>query len=288
MIQKLLIGLVFLSSLLFSSEVLVKVNNQTITTKDANEFLSVIAPNTTYDTLQEDEKDIIKNRLIDKVLFVEVALMEGIDKTKEFNNTMAHIIEQRPEFSKQIDKIKEELVINMWLNTQMDGIIVSASEAKRFYDKNQEKFISKASMHARHILVASKDKANEIIDDLKSLSGSSLKDQFISLAKSESTGPSGVNGGDLGTFFKGQMVPEFSSAVWSLKKGELTKEPVKTKFGYHVIYLEDKFKATTTTFEDVKDKIVSLLTGEQFQNKITDIATELRANAKIIDISEGK
>lgn len=282
MFQKLLISLVFFSSILFSSDILVKVNNQDITKQDANEFLSMISSGVTYDSLETNEQNMIKNRLIDKVLFVEVALKEGIDKSKEFNDSIAQILEQRPDFSSQIDKIKEELVINMWLKTQMDGIIVSASEAKKFYDENQEKFIAKAARHARHILVDTQESASKIIDNLKSLNGEKLKEKFISLAKSDSVGPSGPNGGDLGIFTKGQMVPEFSKAVWNLKEGELTKEPVKTKFGYHVIYLEDKFEETKTTFDNVKDKIVSLLTNEQFQDKITDIATELRANANII------
>lgn len=288
MFKKLLLSLVFLTSILFSSDILVKVNNHNITKSDANEYISMLSPGITYDSLASHEQGIIKNRLIDKVLFVEVALKEGIDKSKEFNNHIAKILEKRPEFSAQIEKIKEELIINLWLQTQMEGIIVSASEAKKFYEDNKDDFISKASMHARHILVDTKEAANKIIEKLNSSKKSDVKNKFIEIAKSDSIGPSGVNGGDLGIFVKGQMVPEFSKAAWSLSKGELTKEPVKTQFGYHVIYLEDKFEETTTLFENVKEKIVAVLKNNHFQNKITDIATELRANAKIIDISEEK
>jgi len=113
--------------------------------------------------------------------------------------------------------------------------------------------MQKASAHARHILVKTEEEAKKIIEALKGLKGEALKKKFIELAKSKSTGPSGPQGGDLGTFTKGQMVPEFSKAVWALKPGEITTAPVKTQFGYHVIYLEDKKEAQPTPYEKVKE-----------------------------------
>ena len=110
-----------------------------------------------------------------------------------------------------------------------------------------------------------------------------LKTKFIDLAKTKSTGPSGPKGGDLGTFAKGQMVPEFSKAVWALENGQMTMVPVKTQFGYHVIYLETKSEAAATPYEQVKDKIITSLKQQQFSAKITQVAKELKSKAKIVE-----
>ena len=171
----------------------------------------------------------------------------------------------------------------MWMKAQMDSAVVSDSEAKSFYDKNKDKFMQKASVHARHILVKEEKEAQAVIDEMKSLKGDALKNKFVELAKAKSTGPSGPKGGDLGSFSKGQMVPEFSKAVWGLKVGEITTTPVKTQFGYHVIYLEDKADAKTSDYDKVKDKIIASLKQQQFASKITQIAKELKSKATIVD-----
>jgi parvulin-like peptidyl-prolyl isomerase len=82
------------------------------------------------------------------------------------------------------------------------------------------------------------------------------------------------------------MVPEFSKAAWELKKGEMTKKPVKTQFGYHVIYLEEKMDPKPLTYDQVKDKIIASLKQKQFAVKISEMAKELKAKAKIVDAAK--
>jgi len=82
------------------------------------------------------------------------------------------------------------------------------------------------------------------------------------------------------------MVPEFSKAVWALKVGQMTTKPVKTQFGYHVIYLEGKAEAKPTPYEQVKEKIIVSLKQKQFSAKITEVAKELKSKAKIVDSSK--
>ena len=82
------------------------------------------------------------------------------------------------------------------------------------------------------------------------------------------------------------MVPEFSKAAWALNNGEITTEPVKTQFGYHVIYLETKSDAQPTPYESVKDKIITSLKQKQFASKIAEVAKELKSKAKIVDMSK--
>ncbi len=266
-----LLAVALCTTSMVASDVLVTVNGKNITKQDAEAFVNATAPNAHFEKLSKAQQQMIKERLIEKTLFTELAKQEGIDK--------------KPEFKRNMEKIKEELLVNMWMKEQMDNAVVSDSEAKEFYNKNKQKFMQKASAHARHILVKTEEEAKKIIDALKGLKGEALKQKFIELAKSKSTGPSGSQGGDLGTFTKGQMVPEFSKAVWALKPGEITTAPVKTQFGYHVIYLEDKKEAQPTPYEKVKENIIASLKQKQFASKITEVAKELRKKAKIVDLS---
>jgi len=267
-----ILALSIIASSALASDILVTVNGKNITKQDAQTFVAAQAPQANFADLKPEEKKMITDRLVEKQLFTELAAKEGIDK--------------KPEFKRNMDKIKEELLVNMWMKEQMDNAVVSDSEAKDFYDKNADKFMGKATMHARHILVDTEKAAKEIIEALKSLNGEALKNKFMELAKTKSTGPSGPKGGDLGTFTKGQMVPEFSKAAWALENGQITKEPVKTQFGYHVIYLEEKSDAKPISYETVKEKIVTSLKQKQFAAKIAEVAKELKSKAKIVDMTK--
>ena len=260
-----------LTTSLVASDILVTVNGKNITKQDAQAFVTASAPQTNFTELSPSDQKLVINRLIEKSLFTELAAKEGIDK--------------KPEFQRNMEKIKEELLVNMWMKTQMDNAIVSASETKEFYEKNKDKFMEKASMHARHILVETEKSATEIIDMVKALTGDDLKNKFMELAKTKSTGPSASKGGDLGTFTKGQMVPEFSKAAWALNNGEVTTTPVKTQFGYHVILLENKEDSKPSAYEQVKENIVTTLKQQQFAAKITEVAKELKSKAKIVDMT---
>ena len=260
-----------LTTSVVASDILVTVNGKNITKQDAQAFVTASAPQTNFVDLSPSDQKLVINRLIEKSLFTELAAKEGIEK--------------KPEFQRNMEKIKEELLVNMWMKAQMDNAIVSASEAKEFYEKNKDKFMEKASMHARHILVETEKSATEIIDAVQALKGEDLKNKFMELAKTKSTGPSGPEGGDLGTFTKGQMVPEFSKAAWALNNGEITTAPVKTQFGYHVIYLENKAEEKPSDYEQVKEKIIATLKQQQFAAKITEVAKELKGKAKIVDMT---
>jgi len=263
-----LLAVAMMATALTASDILVTVNGKNITKQEAETFVNASSPQTHFSQLDKSQQAMIVDRLVEKVLFTELAAKEGIEK--------------KPEFQRNMEKIKEELLVNMWMKEQMDKAVVSDSEAKAFYDKNVDKFKQKPSVHARHILVKEEKDAQAIIDEMKTLKGDGLKTKFVELAKAKSTGPSGPKGGDLGSFNKGQMVPEFSKAVWGLKVGEITTKPVKTQFGYHVIYLEGKKDATATPYEQVKDKIIASLKQKQFASKITEAAKELKSKATIV------
>lgn len=266
-----LLAVAVMATSVVASDILVTVNGKNITKQDAQTFVTASAPKAIFAQLEPAEQRMVTDRLIEKQLFTELAATEGIDK--------------KPEFQRNMEKIKEELLVNMWMKEQMDNAMVSDSEAKAFYDKNADKFMGKDSMHARHVLVENEKDAQDIIATLKPLKDEALKTKFIELAKTKSTGPSGPKGGDLGTFTKDQMVPEFSKAAWDLENGQITTTPVKTQFGFHVIYVETKSPAAAMPYEQVKDKIITSLKQQQFSAKITQIANELKSKAKIVEMS---
>jgi len=264
-----LIAAAFMASSLVASDILATVNGKNITKQDAEVFVNATSPNAHFSQLDPAQQNMIKERLIEKVLFMELAKKEGIEKD--------------PEFKAAMEKIKDELLVNLWMKKQLESIIISDSEAKEFYEKNKDKFMQKETVHARHILVPDEKTAKEIIDQLKGLKGNELKVKFVELAKAKSTGPSAPKGGDLGNFTKGQMVPEFSKAVWTLEVGQITIKPVKTQFGYHIIFLEDKTEVKTVPYEKVKEKIILSLKQQEFAKKVAAVAKELKSKAKIID-----
>ncbi len=127
-------------------------------------------------------------------------------------------------------------------------------------------------------MVKEEDQALQIIKKLK------IKLEFSKLAKSYSIGPSKQNGGNLGWFRSGQMVKEFEEAVLKLKKGTITKKPIKTQFGYHIIMLNDIRNSQPKKINNVKKKIIERIK----QNSLSNLEKQLRKNKdiKILDFKK--
>lgn len=154
-----------------------------------------------------------------------------------------------------------------------DQISIKAAEA--IY-KDQVKGVKpEIEVHARHILVKEEKEAKELVKELAN------GGDFIELAKKKSKGPSAANGGDLGYFTKGRMVKAFEEAAFPLKKGEISA-PVKTKFGWHIIKVEDKRARPVPGFDDVKDRIMASL----IQRKAQDVVAKLQKDGKIEVLDE--
>lgn len=251
----------------YAGDILATVNGKKITTDDAQRYLLTANARQPYSTLSEDEKKIITDRLIERVLFIEAAEKSGVAEGEAFKS--------------ELEISRNEIMIKHWMKGLYDAAIVSDGEAQEFYKKNIDKYKKPPQVHARHILIKDENASKEIIEELKGLEGDKLKSKFIELAKSKSEGPSGPKGGDLGYFVKGQMVAPFSKAAFDLAKGQYTKAPVKTQFGYHVIYVEDKKDAITVSYEDVKNQVVQNLKQAQFRKMLEKNAKELKSKAKI-------
>jgi len=270
MIKNTLLVLALGTGLAHAGDVLATVNGTNVTVEDAERFIRAANPQQpmTYSTLSEKDKKTITDRLVERVLFIEAAKKAEVEKDEAYQ--------------KALKIAKDELLINQWMKKQYEATVVSESEAKEFYEKNSAQFQKPAQVKARHILLKKDEEgAKKIITELKALKGDALKEKFIALAKEKSEGPSGPKGGDLGFFGPKQMVPAFDKAVFALEKGTITTEPVKTQFGYHVIYLEDKKDASTVPYEQVKAQIIQNLKQTQFREMLEKSAKELRSKATV-------
>ena len=138
-----------------------------------------------------------------------------------------------------------------------------------FYKENPQHFEKGETVHAKHILVDSEEKAQDIMN--KITAGDIY---FEDAAKEFSSCPSNAQGGDLGEFGKGQMVPEFDQAVFAAEVGKVVG-PVKTQFGYHLIKVEDKKDASVTPFDEVKEQIRANLLQQKQNQAYTEKYKEL-------------
>ena len=269
-----LLSTLLLSGIALSAATLVTVNGKAITQSEVDAELM----NATQGRLNEvpaerinELRQQVLQQLVGKELIYGDAQKTGILKTKEY----------KAEYKKLEERMKKELAVQVWQKKQLDSIKISEKNLKDYYNKNKEEFNQKETLHARHILVKTEAEAKNIIAQIKPLSGAKLKSKFIDLAKEKSTGPSGPKGGDLGYFADGQMVPAFNTKVFSMKVGTATLTPVKTQFGFHVIYLEDKKAAATRTYKEVKEFIEQRLKMEKFKSFMKDVMKKLHEKATI-------
>ena len=254
-------------SFLIAGDALAVVNGQEITKDDVNTFIKANQPinlNLTYDKLKAENKRQIIGGLIDNQLMVEAAKKANIQDSEGYK--------------KELKAAQKALLIKYWLKKQFDDIIISDGEAKKFYEKVK---MSPEKVHARHILVKDEAEAKKIIATLSKLKGDALKKKFIELAKKKSVGPSAPTGGDLGYFTKDKMVPEFAKASFSIKKGHISAKPVKTQFGWHIIFVEDHKASKEIPFDKIKDKIINDLKQKKFKEKVDQNLEALRKKAEI-------
>ena len=143
----------------------------------------------------------------------------------------------------------------------MKGIEVTEDEMQAFYKENPDHFTEPESAQAKHVLVAEEEKALEIMDAI-----TKGEITFEDAAKEYSSCPSSAQGGDLGEFGRGQMVPEFDQVAFEAEVGKVVG-PVKTQFGYHLIKVENRKEASVMAFDEVKDYIHTTLL-QQKQNEV--------------------
>ena len=198
---------------------------------------------------------------VDDLVATEIALQEA-KKTD---------ILERPATKKAISDYTRNILLQTWTKEKIGGFDIDDAAVKAAYDERVTKLASK-EFNARHILVKTEDEAKAVITEANADGA-----DFAAIAKEKSTGPSGSNGGSLGWFKAQTMVPAFANAVKAMNKGDISKEPVKTQFGYHVIKLEDSRDAKLPTLESLKPQLERVIS----QKKMLAFMEGLKKDADI-------
>lgn len=179
----------------------------------------------------------------------------------------AKALEKEPEIAAQLELQYRGLLAQAVAADYMSNNAASEDEIFEEYSSQIAQAPSQ-QYKARHILVDTQSKAIELIDQLKSGA------DFVELAKANSTGPSGPNGGDLGWFPPDQMVAPFSAAVSELEDGKFTEEPVQTQFGWHVILREDSRANEPPTLESVRQMVKQRVEARKFQKYLESLRSQ--------------
>lgn len=237
------------------SKSLATVNNHKITAQDVENEMGIVPEKLIAGRQHEIQKAIVE-RLIQKRLVMDEAEKLGITKDETYQSQLA--------------TLKENLIFNFVLSRKIEEKVTDES-LQAFYQKNKENFTQRA-IKVKHILLPTKEEAEQILEKLNN------KAEFTILAQKFSTGPSAANGGDLGWVYPGEMVPVFEDAAFILKEGEHSKEPLKTQFGWHVIFVEEKNPARTKPFKDVEDELLKELNEKVVQ----DYLDALKKKAEIV------
>ncbi|MDR3579737.1 MAG: peptidylprolyl isomerase [Oryzomonas sp.] len=250
---------------------------------------------------KEFEKQVLNQEITSELLFQESRKLEIKDLDKQVEAKIAQVKNGFPDSEKYVkqlgsigldektfaDSVRRDISIAYVVKTEIaPGISVRDEEVKKFYDQNPDKFRQEEQVRASHILIgvdakagpeaqkAARDKAEKLRAEL--VKGAA----FATLAKENSTCPSSRQGGDLGFFGKGKMVPPFEQAAFALKPGELSPV-VESQFGYHIIKVVERKKAETITFSAAKNKIEEYIKAQKTNLAIDVFVGELRKNAKV-------
>jgi peptidyl-prolyl cis-trans isomerase C len=199
---------------------------------------------------EEQQRGMLIDALVNLQLLAQAAREEGIDKAPDFPRKVAFL---------EMQALRNDYVEKNVVESLTPDEIQQGYQAMVVANHKPEE-----QVHARHILVDTKEAAEKIIADLKA--GKS----FEELAK-QSKDPSGENGGDLGFFGKGQMVPPFEEAAFALEPGKYTETPVQSEFGWHVIKVEEKKMSEPPPFEEVEEQLRNHLMRQKFDGLMTSL-----------------
>ncbi len=211
------------------NKVLAVVDGREVTQNDLYELLQGIGQNAGNFQDEEGQKQLINELVMQELLYSE-AIAQGLDNDAEFTSAL--------------ERMQRTLLKQYALNKLLTSIQVTDEEASAFFESHKALFKKPEMATASHILVATEEEANSILDEINE--GLDFKEA----ATKYSNCPSKADGGNLGEFTRGRMVPEFDKVVFDMKVGELAG-PIKTQFGYHLIKLDKLSKEDLPTFNEV-------------------------------------
>ncbi len=236
------------------NKVLATVSGKEIRQSDVEALYTNLGPNAVQYQGEAGYKQLVEQLVLEEMLYSD-AKENNLDSEKDYQTTL--------------EQLKKSLLAQYSVSKLMSTIDVSEDEAQEYYNSNKDSFRSPESVTASHILIDTLEKAEEILKEIND----GL--EFADAAQKHSSCPSKNSGGNLGKFGKGQMVPEFENAVFSMNVGDISS-PIKTQFGYHLIQLNEKSESHDLTFEEAKKDIINKIKYEKQSKAYTEKQDELK------------
>lgn len=294
--------------------VVVRVNGEDITRGEISKLMEMakkqmagrVAPQQ-MEKVQAQMYDQIKNDLITKKLIDaavakanittdEAELAKAIEEIKQripAGKTLEEALSAQGITIEELNKnITDDLKTRKFLESKTQDITAATdAEAQEFYDTNPDQFKKPESASANHVLIKFAEGDTDEIKAKKKADLEKIRADIIAgtitfedAAKQHSECPSGAQGGSLGTFGKGKMVPEFEVAAFTQEIDEVG-DVFETQFGYHIVKVTARAEAGTVAFEETKDQITAYLSGQKKQKAVAAFIKTLRDSATIEEIT---
>ena len=236
-------------------KVVARVNGKPITETDMA-FAEAEIGNDLGSIPPEQRRRVLVEYIIENQLFAEAAETDKLGSGAAFDERMKYW--------------QRRALRDSYFDRSVKGS-VSEADARKLYEAQVAAAKPQEEVRARHILVDSEEKAKEIFEKI------AHGEDFVKMAKQFSKDPgSKEEGGDLGYFSRGQMVPVFEETAFKLKKGDVS-QPVQSQFGWHLIKLEDRRQRGAPAFDQIKDRILAAMIHKRAQ----EVAQTLREKAKL-------
>jgi peptidyl-prolyl cis-trans isomerase C len=249
-----------LVSTAFASDVVAKVNGKPITREELNRLEQGLPPELAAQKNADKKKfeQALINQLVDMKVLEDAALKAGLEKNADVQ--------------KAIEQAKKQVLMQAFMIEELKNKITEEALAKKYAELKEKFPADKKETKARHILLADEKTAEAALTRLKA------GEDFSKVAREMSQDKeSAKDGGDLGYFPEGSMVPEFEVGAKDLAPGKYTEKAVKTQFGYHIIKVEDRRTAKPPKFEEVKPMLAQLLQ----QEAMMELVKRLRDRASV-------
>jgi len=239
-----------------ADDVVARVNGKDITAAEVQMATDVFGEQLAQ-VPEAQRRPMVVGALIDMHVMADAAKAAGVTDSPKYKARMAFL--------------EAQALRNTYVEDELQGKI-SDDEIKARYEKDIAGFVPPEEVHARHILVKTEDEANAVLKQLAD------GGNFEAIAKEKSQDPgSKDNGGDLGFFAKGQMLPEFEAEAFTLKPGETSTKPVKSHYGYHIIKVEERRTQPVPTLDQVREQVIQMVQRDKYQ----DTLAKMHSAAKI-------
>jgi len=240
---------------ILNNKVMATVDGQPITMTDVLYFIQSMGAQGAQYNNEQGYQLIVEQLVTQKLLFLD-ATKNGLAFDKEYKD--------------QLELMKRDLLTSYAVNKLLASVDVPQAQCKEEYVKDPSKYADQEKVTASHVLVDSEEKANEILAKINS-----GEVAFEDAARENSSCPSAQNGGTLGEFGKGSMVPEFEAVAFKMNVDEVSS-PVKTQFGFHIIKVTNKIEAKQMSFEDAEESIKQELLATARQKAIESKVNQLK------------